>query len=391
MHTEPLISVFVFVMLGILVFTMIVKKLKQPYVIAYLLTGILLGPYGLNLIEDGHNMERLGEIGVILLLFFAGMEISPRKFAENWKVPTIGTILQIMVTCSIVSIIGAYFEWTVAKIVLFGAAISLSSTAVVLKLLHDSSSMKTRLGQNVLGVLLVQDLAVVPMLIIIGLLGGNKPEMSQILVQITGGILVVSVAALMAIKKNIHLKFIEALGKDEEMRVFAALVICFGMAALTGYLQLSSALGAFVGGMIVATVEETEWVGHSLSTVKTIFMALFFISIGMLINLKLVWLYFFDFAILLILIFLINTTINTLIFRALKQRKDEALIGGAMLSQIGEFSFVLITMGYTLHILNDRTYQFSISLISLSLLLSPLWISLVHFYIRKFISNAPTP
>ena len=390
MHTEPLISVFVFVMLGILVFTMIVKKLKQPYVIAYLLTGILLGPYGLNLIEDGHNMERLGEIGVILLLFFAGMEISPRKFAENWKMPTIGTVLQIIVTCSIVSIIGAYFEWPIAKIVLFGAAISLSSTAVVLKLLHDSGSMKTRLGQNVLGVLLVQDLAVVPMLIIIGFLGGNKPEMSQILVQVAGGVLVVSIAALMAIKKNIHLKFIEALGKDEEMRVFAALVICFGMAALTGYLQLSSALGAFVGGMIVATVEETEWVGHSLSTVKTIFMALFFISIGMLINLKLVWLYFFDFAILLLLIFLINTTINTIVFRALKQRKDEALIGGAMLSQIGEFSFVLITMGYTLNILNDKTYQFSISLISLSLLLSPLWISLVHLYIRKFISTTPS-
>ena len=215
----------------------------------------------------------------------------------------------------------------------------------------------------------------------------NKPKMSQILVQIAGGVLVVSIAALMAIKKNIHLKFIAALGKDEEMRVFAALIICFGMAALTGYLQLSSALGAFVGGMIVATVEETEWVGHSLATVKTIFMALFFISIGMLINLKLVWLYLFDFATLLLLIFLINTTINTIVFRVLKQRKDEALIGGAMLSQVGEFSFVLITMGYTLHILDDKTYQFSISLISLSLLLSPLWISLVNLYIRKFVSN----
>ena len=390
MHTEPLISVFVFVMLGILVFTIIVKKFKQPYVISYLLTGVLLGPYGLNLIEDGHNMERLGEIGVILLLFFSGMEISPRKFAENWKVPTVGTILQIMVTCFIVSIIGAYFDWPVAKIVLFGAAISLSSTAVVLKLLHDNGSMKTRLGQNVLGVLLVQDLAVVPMLIIIGLLGGNKPEMSQILVQIAGGVLFVSIAAVMAIKKNIKLKFMSALGKDEEMRVFAALVICFGMAALTGYLQLSSALGAFVGGMIVATVEETEWVGHSLATVKTIFMALFFISIGMLINLKLVWLYFFDFAILLLLIFLINTTINTLVFRALKQRRNEALIGGAMLSQVGEFSFVLITMGYILSILDSKTYQFLISLISLSLLLSPLWISLVHLCIRKFLSNTHT-
>ncbi|MDE5033763.1 cation:proton antiporter, partial [Francisella tularensis subsp. holarctica] len=80
-----------FVMLGILVVTIVIKKLKQPYVVAYLLTGILLGQYGLRLIQDQENLERLGEIGVILLLFFAGMEVSPRKFADNWHVPTIGT------------------------------------------------------------------------------------------------------------------------------------------------------------------------------------------------------------------------------------------------------------------------------------------------------------
>ncbi|QIV95927.1 transporter (CPA2 family) [Allofrancisella inopinata] len=385
MHTEPLISLFVFVMLGILVLTMIIKKLKQPYVVAYLLTGILLGPYGINLIEDNHNLARLGEIGVILLLFFAGMEISPRKFAENWQVPVIGTMLQIIITTLLVSLVGVALEWSLAKIVLFGSVVSLSSTAVVLKLLHDSGSMRTRLGQNVLGVLLVQDLAVVPMLIIIGFLGGEAPSYSQIVLQIVGGTLVIIIAAIMAIKKSIKLPFIPALGKDDEMKVFAALIICFGMASLTGELGLSSALGAFVGGMIVATVEETEWVGNSLATVKTIFMALFFISIGMLINLKLVLNYLSVFIIFLILIFVINTIVNTLIFRALRQRVEEALMGGAMLSQIGEFSFVLITMGYVLNILDNTTYQMSITLVSLSLLFSPLWISIVNTFIRKFI------
>ncbi|KEI36044.1 glutathione-regulated potassium-efflux system protein KefC [Francisella sp. W12-1067] len=364
---------------------MIIKKLKQPYVVAYLLTGILLGPYGINLIEDNHNLARLGEIGVILLLFFAGMEISPRKFAENWQVPVIGTMLQITITTLLVSLVGVALEWSLAKIVLFGSVVSLSSTAVVLKLLHDSGSMRTRLGQNVLGVLLVQDLAVVPMLIIIGFLGGEAPSYSQIVLQIVGGTLVIIIAAIMAIKKSIKLPFIPALGKDDEMKVFAALIICFGMASLTGELGLSSALGAFVGGMIVATVEETEWVGNSLATVKTIFMALFFISIGMLINLKLVFNNLSVFIIFLILIFLINTIINTLIFRALRQRVEEALMGGAMLSQIGEFSFVLITMGYVLNILDNTTYQMSITLVSLSLLFSPLWISIVNTFIRKFI------
>ncbi|AIT08513.1 sodium:proton exchanger [Candidatus Francisella endociliophora] len=387
MHNEPLIPLFVFVMLGILVVTIILKKLKQPYVVAYLLTGILLGPYGLKLIEDQESLARLGEIGVILLLFFAGMEVSPRKFAENWKVPTFGTMLQMLVTSLIVSIVGLFLHWSFAKILLFGAVISLSSTAVVLKLLHDSGSMKTRLGQNVLGVLLVQDLAVVPMLIIVRIIGGEMPTLGQVAIQIIGGIFVISIAAIMAVKKNIKLSFLSGLGKDEEMRVFAALVICFGMAALTESLELSSALGAFVGGMIVATLEETEWVGHSLSTVKTIFMALFFISVGMLIDLNLFWNHIVLFVCILLLVYFLNTTINALIFKALRQRLEEALIGGAMLSQIGEFSFVLITMGHVSNIITDSMYQYCITLISLSLLFSPLWISSVNLFIRRFVKQ----
>ncbi|QWV00027.1 cation:proton antiporter [Francisella salimarina] len=387
MHNHPSILVFVLVMLGILIVTITLKKLKQPYVVAYLLTGILLGPYGLELIQDQENLAQLGEIGVILLLFFAGMEVSPRKFAENWKVPTIGTILQIVITSFIVSIVGMVLEWSLAKILLFGAVISLSSTAVVLKLLNDSGSMKTRLGQNVLGVLLIQDLAVVPMLIILRTIGGEEPSISQILIQILGGVFVISIATFMAIKKNLKIPFISVLGKDEEMRVFAALVICFGMAAFTESLALSSALGAFIGGMIVSTVEETEWVGHSLSTVKTIFMALFFISIGMLIDLNLFWNHIELFISLLLITYILNTTINALIFKALRQRLDESLIGGAMLSQIGEFSFVLISMGYVSGILTNSLYQYCITLISLSLLFSPLWISGVNLFINKTIKK----
>jgi CPA2 family monovalent cation:H+ antiporter-2 len=387
MHSEPLIPIFVFVMLAILVVTMTVKKFKQPYVVAYLLTGILLGPYGVDLISDTHSLSRLGEVGVILLLFFAGMEISPRKFAENWKVPTLGTMLQISVTMMLVYLFGSLLNYAIANIVLFGFVICLSSTAVVLKLLQDSGSLRTRLGQNVLGVLLVQDLAVVPMLIIIGILGGTQPTTAEITVQIIGGILVMSLATFMAVKKNIKVPFLSKLGRDEEMRVFAALIICFGMAAITGELGLSLALGAFIGGMTVATLEETEWVGHSLNPVKTIFMALFFISIGMLIDLNMVWDKMLQFAVILVAIFFLNTAINTIIFKSLHQKTSESLIGGAMLSQIGEFSFVLISMGYSLNIITDYMYAEYVTLVSLSLLFSPLWISSVKMFIRKFINK----
>lgn len=383
MHSEPLIPIFVFIMLGILVVAVILKKLNQPHVVAYLLAGILLGPYGLKIIEDQDVLARLGEIGVILLLFFAGMEVSPRKFAKNWVVPVIGTTLQIFVTILFVWIVGWFMEWSVAKVVLFGSIMSLSSTAVVLKLIQDWGQTKTRLGENVLGVLLVQDLAVVPMLIAIGTLGGHSPTGGQIMLQVIGGVLVLILAVWMAIKDTIKLPFIHLIKDDHEIQVFAALAICFGMAAITGFLGLSSALGAFVAGMIVATAKEIEWVHHSLLTVKTLFLALFFISVGMLIDLKLIWEHVFLLTSLLIIVYLTNTFINALILKVLKQNWETSLYGGAMLSQIGEFSFVLITMGFTLDIISVKYYQFGIALISLSLLFSPLWIVLVKKYITK--------
>ncbi|GAB4225200.1 MAG: cation:proton antiporter [Francisella sp.] len=387
MHDEPLISTFVLIVLGVLVITIVLKKLKQPYVVAYLLTGILLGPYGFKLIQNQENLARLGEIGVILLLFFAGMEVSPRKFAQNWQVPAIGTVLQILITSLIISIIGIFLYWSVAKIILFGAVVSLSSTAVVLKLINDNGCIKTRLGQNVLGILLVQDLAVVPLIIIIRLMGGEALSINQITVQILGGICIIAIASIMAVKKSIKISFLSGLGKDEEMRVFAALIICFGMSAMTESLELSSALGAFIGGMIVATLEETEWVANSLSSVKTIFMALFFISIGMLIDLQLLWDHIFSFLSFLLFIYFFNTVINALIFKALKQRTEEALMGGAMLSQIGEFSFVFISMGFASGIINLIQYNYFITLVSLSLLFSPLWISLVNIYVKKVLKR----
>ena len=383
MHSEPLIPIFVFIMLGILFVTVILKKFKQPHVVAYLLVGILLGPYGLKIIQDQEILSRLGEIGVILLLFFAGMEVSPRKFAQNWVIPLLGTLLQIIITVLFVLILGWLLKWSIAKIILFGSIMSLSSTAVVLKLIQDWGESKTKLGQNVLGVLLVQDLAVVPMLIIIGLLGGNSPTGSQITLQIVGGVLVLILAVWMAIKDTIKIPFIKLLGSDHEMKVFAALAICFGMAAITGSLGLSSALGAFVGGMVVATAKETEWVHHSLLTVKTLFIALFFISIGMLINLKLIWHHCILLFMLLMIVYLTNTFINALIFKTLKQNWHESLYGGAMLSQIGEFSFVLITMGFSLNIVGLTTYQLGVALISLSLLFSPLWINCVKWQVNK--------
>ena len=161
------------------------------------------------------------------------------------------------------------------------------------------------------------------------------------------------------------------------MQVFTALGICFGMALLTGITGLSAALGAFIGGMIVASAKETHWVNNSLSSIKIIFIALFFVSIGMLIDVKFIIQYWWQISFLIVAAFATNLFINALILKVLGEDWKVSLYGGSLLSQIGEFSFVMAAAGYQMNLVNQTGYQMTISIISLTLLLSPLWIASV--------------
>ncbi|HAI97564.1 MAG TPA: sodium:proton exchanger, partial [Methylococcaceae bacterium] len=194
MHMEPFMPVLFAIAFVTLVTGMILKRFKQPHVIAYLLVGVILGPSGLAVIADKDWVGQLGSIGVVLLLFFVGMEVSPKRLAANWKLPVIGTLLQIMVSVLFVAIMGYFLDWPFPRIVLLGFVISLSSTAVVIKLLQDWKELDTRIGQDVLGILLIQDLAIVPMMISIGLLGGEEFSPTVLILQLVGGSAIIALA-----------------------------------------------------------------------------------------------------------------------------------------------------------------------------------------------------
>ncbi len=388
MHTDPAIPVFVMAIFVILMLGIIMKRLKQPHVLAYLLVGIILGPNVLGVISDQTALTRLGSFGVVLLLFFIGMEVSPRRLAENWLISVLGTILQVIISVAAVAIIGLYLQWSLSRIVLLGFVISLSSTAVVLKLLEDWKEMGTRVGQDVLGILLVQDLIVVPMLIILGFLGGNQPSVQTLTLQAIGGTAIIALTAWLLIKDEIRLPWLKFLGSDHEMQVFTSLGICFGMALLTGLTELSAALGAFVGGMIVSSAKETHWVHQSLSSIRIIFMALFFVSIGMLINVKFIIEYWWQISALIFAAYSTNLLINAGILKAIGEQWNVSLYGGALLSQIGEFSFVIAAVGFQMNIINQVSYQMTISVISLTLLFSPLWIAMIKYITKPIKMNS---
>ena len=387
MHMDPIMLTLVGSAFVILIIGFILKKLKQPYVIGYLVAGILIGPFGLAILTNQDTMSKLGTIGVLLLLFFVGMEISLPKLVDNWRVMVIGTTLQILLSVGLVWLIGIFFDWSFSRVLLLGFVISLSSTSVVLKILQEWKEINTDAGQDVLGILLAQDLAIVPMLIIIGILSGDSFSYARFSTQLAGGILIAILFVFLIRKKEFRFPFPSLWKGDHEIEVFSAAVLFLGIAFLTGLFQLSAALGAFIAGILISIAKETQWVQKSLEPFYTVFVALFFLSIGMLMDIRFFLQNWLVILLLVLTVLLSNTFINAVILRGLKINWRRSLYSGAMLAQIGEFSFVLATVGYQAHIITEFVLQITIIIISLTMLLSPVWILLFKKITRIQTSN----
>jgi len=278
------------------------------------------------------------------------------------------------VSVGVTWLVGWYLDWSLGRVVLLGFVISLSSTAVVLKLLKDRGELQSKAGDNVLLILLTQDLAVVPMLIIISQVGGTPPSSNELLLQIAGAVLVLGLAAYVLKRETITLPFAKRVRQDHELQVFAAMLACFGLAFVTGQLGISAALGAFVAGMVVASARETDWIHHALEPLRVVFVALFFVSVGMMIKADFVVQNLSQVIALVMGVLLTNTFINAGILRWLGDSWPVSLYSGALLAQIGEFSFVLAGVGYQASIISEYGHQLTVAVIALSLVLSPMWI-----------------
>ena len=357
----------------ILVLGLVLKRVNQPYIIAYILTGIILGPYGLKVVTEKEFVELIGEFGLVVLMFFIGMEISLPDFIKKWKIAVLGTSMQIIFSLLIVFLIGSYMNWTYTRIVLLGFVISISSSAVVMKLLEDSHIDKTRIGQNVVSILLTQDIAIVPMIIIMTLLGSGDIEIKQISLQVVGGILITMLLLYLLKKKTIRLPFEKSLRDDHELQVFAGLITCFLLAFITSYFELSAGLGAFVAGLFVHASASTKWLHETMHPFRVILISIFFLSVGMLIDLNFLQENWNIITLLVIGVFLSNQGINAISLRLLGNSWKESIYGGSLLAQIGEFSFVLASLGYHTEIISKYSYQLTIIVISITIFISPMW------------------
>jgi len=350
----------------------IFTKIKVPTIIGYLLTGVLAGPHLLGIIHNAHDIELMAEIGVILLLFTIGLEFSLKHLLRIRRIVFFGGFMQLLLTTFITLFIARAYDMDWRGALFVGFITALSSTAVVLKLLQERSEITSNYGRTVLGILIFQDIVLVPLLLLTPILGGETSNMgSQFLwlgVKAVGIMGFVYVGNKWLMPKLLHWI---ASTKNQELFLMSILLICLSVALLTSKLGMSLAFGAFLAGLMISESDYSHNAFGHLIPFKDTFTSFFFVSIGLLLDVQFV----IDNYVLVLLTVLLVLGIKTIIaggtaFLLGHTFKGTVMVGLA-LSQVGEFSFILAKLGLDYNLLTGRYYQLFLAVAIITMSLSP--------------------
>ncbi|HXK65282.1 MAG TPA: cation:proton antiporter, partial [Spirochaetota bacterium] len=347
------------------------NRLKIPTIIGLLITGIVVGLYGLQIIKSTTDVELLAEIGIITLLFTIGLELSFDEIASLKRAIVVG-VLQVSITILIVT--GIMLVWTsFSQAIFFGFIVSLSSTAVVLKVIQELALSESPHGRISLAILIVQDIAIVPLMLFIPLLAGVSKnsipiEMFKLIVK---GALIVVVVIVLARYVVPRLLFEIAKTKSRELFVITIVTICLGVTLATYSMGMSVELGAFLAGIIIAASEYSGQTFSSMMPFRDLFTSFFFISIGMLLNPVIVVSNIVTIANFSVLILSIKIIIIATIVLALGYPLRIAFLTGFALPQIGEFSFILAQIGLSYALLSQEEYQLFLSITIFAMGITP--------------------
>ncbi len=352
----------------------IVSRLRQPVLLGYLASGLVIGPLGLRLITDTGNIQELAELGVAFLLFALGVQFSLEELNRVRNVALQGSLFQMGLTTGSVSAIALTFGWvdSLPEGIFWGALLSLSSTAVVLKMLTERGEINTRHGQIMLAILIAQDLALGFMLAILPAINQSGPlwQVIGLVLLKVGGFLV----AAMLIGRWIIPVVIRQVARTEsdELFLLTLIALCLGVALVTAQLGLSIEIGAFVAGLMIS---EIDYADHALAKVlplRDTFASLFFVSIGMLID-PVVLVNNFDRILGLVSLVMVGKALIVLpIVLLFGYSLKTAVLTSCGLNQIGEFSFVLALVGLENNLISQDTYLLLLGTTAITLVLTPL-------------------
>jgi len=365
------------------------QRLKQPALVGYIIVGAIIGPGLLGIQGDDFTIKWLAELAVVLLMFMLGIELDIRKFRAAMK-PALWTAgLQVVFGIAVMLGLSVFLGWSIPTAILFGFVIALSSTAVAVAILHELRTEDGEAGRIATAVLIAQDILVVPMLLVISAMSGGGVDATDILrLGISLTVIAVSLWGIFQLSK--HPEWVTRIERlftaGTNQPVVAALALCFGAAALSGALGLSTAYGAFALGLLLGNLSGgiSDSYKGAMHSIHDLLMMIFFLSVGLMLDLSFVFDNLFQIAILLAVTIFLKTVVNVAILRFAGVSKKDALTLGAVLGQIGEFSFVLIALGLSNGFVSHETYQLALAVIALSLVISPLWLQFVRMRMHRY-------
>ncbi|MCK5104121.1 MAG: cation:proton antiporter [Cyclobacteriaceae bacterium] len=379
-----------------LVFT----KIKVPTIIGYLLTGIIAGPHGLAIIQSLKEIELMAEIGIILLLFSIGLEFSLNHLLKIRKRVFWGGLLQLSTTTMITMFIARLFNVHWLSALFIGLITALSSTAVVLKILQGRTEITSNYGRTVLGILIFQDIILVPLILLVPLIGGVALDFPiQLLILILKTLLIIGfvyVGNKWLIPKILHTI---ALTKNQELFFMSILLLCLSVALLTAELGMSLAFGAFLAGLMISESDYSHNVFGNIIPFKDTFTSFFFVSIGMLLNLNFIIENYLLVISIVVLVIFLKMVIGMFCAFILGHTLKGTILVGIAISQVGEFSFILAELGLDHDIISPFYFQLFLATAIISMALSPFLIQIaspiadviLRFPVPQFLVNGLFP
>jgi len=387
----PLLSDLIIV-LGISVFVILfLHRLKLPTIIGFLISGVICGPHTLNLIKSESQVDMLAEIGVVLLLFTIGLEFSIANLMRVKKAVFQGGFLQLLITVIIFGALSYYFSYDYLPIAIFlGCMFALSSTAIVLKVMQNSGEIKKEHGQITLAILIFQDIAVVPMMLAVPILAGESTDLFNEMLFLFLKVLAIILFLIVSIKYVVpKLLYYIADTRSKDLFIVAIVVICFAIAWLTAQAGLSLALGAFLAGLVISESKYGYEAAGSILPFKEIFTSIFFVSIGMLIDINFLLEHFFEISFITLGVMILKAVFGGMAARSLGISAYTSILVGFSICQIGEFSFVLMKSGVDYGVLPIELNQYFLSVAVLTMAITPLLINQQHTAANWLINILP--
>jgi monovalent cation:H+ antiporter-2, CPA2 family len=412
-HETPLITTLVAGFGLAFIFGLLAQRLKLPLIAGYLLAGVVIGPFTPGYVADLGLASELAELGVILLMFGVGLHFSPRDLMAVKGIAVPGALGQIAVATMAGTLMGLWMGWTLGAGLIFGLALSVASTVVLLRALQDRELVQTEKGKVAVGWLIVEDLVMVMALVLIpplaGLLGGTPvpvAEEAEIVAEVGIGIGPIAATVLITLAKAATfvalmliigrrvipwvLHFVSHT-KSRELFRLSVLAIALGVAyGATHFFGVSFALGAFFAGMVMSSSTLSSQAMRETLPLRDAFAVLFFVSVGMLFNPAIVLTAPFALIGTVVIIIGVKAVTAFYIVRAFGHGRDMGLTIAASLAQIGEFSFILVSMGVTLDIVPTDARDLVVAGAMISILVNPLLFHLLDKRAVRRAANVPT-